>query len=328
MTIFLTHSDLALANYYGEEALARLRDLGPVRRNPHADRPLTTMELIAAAQGAEVIVSDRQTPGEGALFASCPGLRAFVRCAVDIRTVDVAAASSAGVLVTRASPGFVPAVGEWVLGAMIALARGFPAALAGWAEGRQPEARMGVQLAGATAGVIGYGAIGREVVRLLRALGMQVLVADPYAAVPAEAARRVPLAELLGAADFVICLAVASEETENLMDARAFAAMKPGAFFVNASRGNLVDESALLAALGGDRLAGAALDVGRAPDQMPTAVLASHPKVLATPHIGGLTPAAIRHQAIETTGQVAAILRGEAPPGAVNEDSWTNRGAR
>lgn len=326
MSIFLTHSEAAVANYYGAEALARLQALGPVKRNPHPDRPLTTMELIAAAEGARVIVSDRQTPGEAAVFKSLPGLEAFVRCAVDIRNVDVAAASAAGVLVTHASPGFVPAVAEWVLGAMIGLGRGFPAALDGWQKGRQPEARMGVQLAGSTAGVIGYGAIGREVVRLLKALGMTLLVADPHASVPPDMARQVPLKELLRTSDFIVCLAVANAETENLIDAAAFAAMKPGAFFINASRGNLVDESALLVALGGDRLAGAALDVGRAPDQMPTAVVASHPKVLATPHIGGLTPPAIRHQAIETTLQVAAILKGTAPQGAVNEDKWQNRG--
>lgn len=326
MSILLTHSEAAAANYYGAEALARLEGLGRVRRNPHPDRPLTTMELIAVAEGARVIVSDRQTPGEAALFASLSGLEAFVRCAVDIRNVDVAAASGAGVLVTQASPGFVPAVSEWVLGAMIGLGRGFPAALEGWRKGRQPEARMGVQLAGSTAGVIGYGAIGREVARLSRALGMTVLVADPHASVPPDAGRQVPLKELLRSSDFVVCLAVANAETENLIDAAAFAAMKPGAFFVNASRGNLVDESALLAALGGDRLAGAALDVGRAPDQMPTAVLAAHPKVLATPHIGGLTPPAIRHQAIETTEQVAVILQGRAPRGAVNADEWKKRG--
>ncbi len=326
MHIFLTHSDAALANYYGAEALERLQALAPVRRNPHPDRPLATMELIAAAQDCAVIVSDRQTPGEAGLFAALPGLAAFVRCAVDIRNVDVAAASQAGVLVTHASPGFVPAVSEWVLGAMIGLGRGFPAAFAGWREGRQPEPRMGVQLAGATAGVIGYGAIGREVVRLLRALGMNVLVADPHASVPPAIAMQLPLRELLAASDFVVCLAVANAETESLMNAAAFAAMKPGAFFVNAARGNLVDEGALITALEGDRLAGAALDVGRAPDQMPTAALATHPKVLATPHIGGLTPAAIRHQAIETTVQVAAILKGEAPPGAVNAPDWKNRG--
>jgi D-3-phosphoglycerate dehydrogenase len=94
--------------------------------------------------------------------------------------------------------------------------------------------------------------------------------------------------------------------------------MKPGACFVNASRGNLVDEAALLAALDSGRLAGCALDVGRAPDQMPSPALARHPRVIATPHIGGLTPPAIEHQALETVRQVDDLVHGRVPPGAVN----------
>jgi D-3-phosphoglycerate dehydrogenase len=116
----------------------------------------------------------------------------------------------------------------------------------------------------------------------------------------------------------VVCLATATPETENLMDADAFAAMKPSAFFINASRGNLVDEGALLAALDAGRIAGAALDVGRAPDQMPSPRLARHPRVVATPHIGGLTVPAIEHQSMETARQVADIVAGRIPPGAVN----------
>jgi D-3-phosphoglycerate dehydrogenase len=102
------------------------------------------------------------------------------------------------------------------------------------------------------------------------------------------------------------------------MDARAFAAMKRGAYFINASRGCLVDESALMAALDSGHLAGAAIDVGRVPDQMPSPAVARHPHVLATPHIGGLTPPAIEHQALEAVGQTAVILQGRIPAGAVN----------
>jgi D-3-phosphoglycerate dehydrogenase len=94
--------------------------------------------------------------------------------------------------------------------------------------------------------------------------------------------------------------------------------MKPGSFFVNASRGELVDEAALLAALDGGHLAACALDVGRAPDQMPSPALARHPRVVATPHIGGLTMPAIEHQALETVAQLQQLLAGELPMGAVN----------
>ena len=84
-----------------------------------------------------------------------------------------------------------------------------------------------------------------------------------------------------------------------------------------------MDEAALLHALDTGVLAGAALDVGRAPDQMPSPALARHPRVIATPHVGGLTPQAIAHQALETVDQTAAILQSHMPPGAVNPDqAW------
>ncbi len=115
----------------------------------------------------------------------------------------------------------------------------------------------------------------------------------------------------------MVCLAVANRETENLMNAQVFARMKPSACFVNPSRGNLVDEDALLAALNAGRIAGSALDVGRAPDQMPSPALASHPLVIATPHLAGLTPA-LDGQSAEAIAQVGEILAGRVPVGALN----------
>ena len=184
---------------------------------------------------------------------------------------------------------------------------------------------MGRQLAGSTLGIIGYGAIGRQLAELALALGMDVQIADPYARVGDERFAQVSFEDLLGRSDYVVCLAVATAETENLMNAAAFARMKPSAYFLNLSRGNLVDEAALMVALNDGTIAGAALDVGRATDQMPTPALARLPNVVATPHIGGLTPPAIEHQALDTVGQVAALVRGEVPPGAVNHDRWTRR---
>ena len=99
--------------------------------------------------------------------------------------------------------------------------------------------------------------------------------------------------------------------------------MRRDAFFINLSRGNLVDEAALTAALDAKQIAGAAMDVGRAPDQLPTLELARHQSVIATPHTGGLTPAAIEHQAFDTVEQVRAILAGLPPRGAVNLDAAT-----
>lgn len=317
LTVYLTHTPDALANYYGERALAALRQVADVRLNG-SGRHLAGKELAEAAQGCQAIISYRQSPGEAATFENAPDLIAFLRCAVDIRNINVAAASAQGVLVTRATPGFIPSVAELVLGMMVDLARGLGTAAASYHRGEVPKARMGRQLAGSTLGIIGYGAIGRYLAGLGLALGMKVLVADPYARPDDARLAHLPLPELLAQSDFVVCLAVATEETENLMDAAAFARMKLGAFFVNPSRGNLVDEDALLAALQSGHLAGVAMDVGRAPDQMPTPALAAHPKVIATPHIGGLTPEAIEHQAFDTVRQVTALAEGRLPDHAVN----------
>jgi len=322
--ILLTHSPDALASYYGERALSALRKIGEVcvHRGAHS---LEGEALVAAAQDCALIVSYRQSPAPASLFERLPGLVAFLRCAVDIRNVDVAAASKAGVLVTQASAGFVPAVAELVLGFLVDLSRGAGHAAQEYRAGRVPAARPGRQLRGSTLGVIGHGAIGREVARLGVALGMRVLVCDPYVRVVQAGIEQVGFDELLAGADYVLPLAVATPETENLMDAAAFAKMKAGAFFINVSRGNLVDEAALEAALASGRLAGCALDVGRAPDQMPTPRLAAREDVIATPHIAGLTPQAIEHQSLETVAQAAEIAAGRVPKGAVNPEHWKRK---
>ena len=315
--IFLTHPPEALANYYGDRAVAGLKALGEVRFNA-AGRELTMPELAEAARGCEVIVSYRQTPGAAGLFAACPDLVAFSRCAIDIRNVDVAAASAAGILVTQASAGFIAAVSEWVIGAMVDLGRRITASTEAYHAGTLPAGVMGRELKGSTLGILGYGQIGEYLARIAVALGMRVLVYDPYKKVADPGLAQMDMPALLGESDFVVCLVVANDSTEKLVNAAAFAAMKPGAYFINASRGNLVDDDALVTALESGRLAGVALDVGRAPDQMPVPAIARHPRVIATPHTAGLTLPAIEHQSLETVAQVAEILQGRAPKGAVN----------
>ena len=318
--ILLTHSPQALANYYGERALAGLQALGEVVLNP-AEPSLEGEALVRAAAECELIVSYRQSPAPAALFGRLPRLVAFLRCAIDIRNVDVEAASKAGVLVTQASAGFVTSVSELVVGLMIDLSRGISAHSSSYHSGRVPKATIGKELRGSTLGVIGYGAIGREVVRLGNALGMRVLVNDPYA----KGMEQTDLHALLAQSDYVVPLAVATAETENLIGEKAFQAMKRGAFFINVSRGNLVDEAALARALDSGRIAGCAMDVGRAPDQMPTPALAARADVIATPHTAGLTLPAIEHQSMETVAQAAQILKGRAPQGAVNAGHWTRK---
>lgn len=316
-TIFLTHIPDMLKNYYGERALAELRKLGTVRLN-ETGAVLGAQQLAAAAAGCEIIVSDRQTPGPAEFFAAAPDLVAFLRVAVDIRNIDVPAASREGILVTHATPGFIASVAEMAIGFMVDCGRHVTESTISYRGGGVPEARMGRQLKGATLGIIGYGAIGEYLAPLAVALGMTVLIADPHKKATTPGLRQVALADLLAQSDFVVCLAIANEATENLMDAQAFAQMKPSAYFINLSRGNLVDEAALAAALDGKRIAGAALDVGRAQDQMPSLALARRADVIATPHTAGLTPDAAEHQAFDTVNQVKELIAGRIPPGAAN----------
>jgi D-3-phosphoglycerate dehydrogenase len=144
--------------------------------------------------------------------------------------------------------------------------------------------------------------------------------ADPEAVPLDPRLQKTSFEDLLAVSDYVVCLAISNEATFHLFNARAFNLMKPGSFFLNPSRGQLVDEPSLLVALSSGHLAGAALDVGMAPDQMPSLELAGHPKVLATPHVGGLTPQAAEHQAFDTVRQVEALLKGKMPEGALNGD--------
>jgi D-3-phosphoglycerate dehydrogenase / 2-oxoglutarate reductase len=324
LKVLLTHTPQARRQYYGERSLRGLQALAQVVLH-EAGEALNAAGLIEAARDADIIVADRLTEGPGEIFRRLPKLRAFVRCAVDIRNIDVDAASAAGVLVTRAGPGFVASVTELALGFLVDLSRGISRTTADYHSGRMPEVMMGRQLAGSRLGIIGYGSIGRNLAGIAKALGMEVLVADPFATVSEKGIRHVPLEDLLEQCDFVVCLAVANEATENLIGQAALARMQPHAFFINLSRGNLVDEAALAAALRENRIAGAAMDVGRARDQMPTSELASFPNVIATPHIGGLTPPAIESQSLETVGQVEAIIKGLVPIGAINADRWTRR---
>ena len=324
MKVLLTHTPQSRAQYYGERSLSGLQAIAQVKLHESSDA-LDAAGLIAAADDVDIIVADRLTAGPGEIFPALLNLRAFVRCAVDIRNIDVDAASAAGVLVTRAGPGFVQSVAELALGYMVDLSRGVSRATVDYHSGRKPEIVMGRQLAGSRLGIIGYGSIGRYVAQIARVMGMEILIADPFATVGEQGLQHVPLDDLLARADFVVCLAVANEQTENLIGPAALARMQRHAFFINLSRGNLVDEAALSAALRENRIAGAAMDVGRALDQMPSPELAKLPNVIATPHIGGLTPPAIESQSLETVRQVEKIIAGEAPVGAINAYRWTRR---
>lgn len=319
MKVFVTHNPEDLAAYFGR-ALPRLQAIADVVTNP-LECDLTTPELIEAAAGCQVVVAHRSTPGEADLFAERPELLAFLRCAVDISTIDIAAAESNGVLIARADKSFVASTAELAVALMIDIARNVSASTADYWQAATPPQRPGHQIAGKTAGVVGYGAIGSYLAELLQALGMHVLVADPYVKVPPDGPEQVGFVELLKRSDVVFPLAPAAPETENMIDASALGSMKAGATLVNVSRGELLDEAAVAAALDSGHLGGLAMDVGRAPDQRPSPTLAARPGVVSTPHLGGLTPENADAQAASSVEQVAAMIAGELPPRTVNPDS-------
>lgn len=320
LSVFLTHNPEDLDAYYGR-ARPALQGIAHVVVNP-LDRDLTTPELIEAAAGCEVIVAHRSTPGEAQVFAELPGLIAFLRTAVDISTIDVAAASSAGVVVGRADKSFVPSTAELALALILDLARHVSDSTVDYRNGVEPPQRPGFQLRGKTVGLVGYGAIARYLAVALRGLGVEVVVADPYAGddAAADGFERLGFSELLGRSDVVVPLAASTPETHHLIGGDALDAMRPGALLVNVSRGELLDEAAVAAALDSGHLGGLAMDVGQAPDQRPSPELARRPGVVATPHLGGLTPENADAQAMSSVEQVRAISAGELPPRAVNPD--------
>jgi D-3-phosphoglycerate dehydrogenase / 2-oxoglutarate reductase len=317
MRVFLSHTPAMRATYYGEAPLAALRAVAEVVLH-EGGAPLAGAALARAAAGCAVIVADRSTPGTAETFAAAPDLVAFLRCAVDVSTIDLEAASAAGVLVTQATPGFVDSVAELGIGMMVDLARGVSGYAADFRGGRVPVPWPGRQLAGRTLGLIGYGRIARRIAAIAVAMRMRVVAHDPHAAVEDPGVERASLDALLTESDVVMPLAVANESTRHMVNAATLARMKRGVLLVNLSRGQLVDEAALAAALESGQVAGAAMDVGSAPDQWPEPRLAAHPRVVATPHIGGLTPDAAEHQAMDTVRQVAALARGAMPDGALN----------
>lgn len=317
--IFLTHSPVMRAQYYGATALSALQEIAEVKLNSSPDEP-SQEELIEAAQDCDVIIGARIPAIPASIFEQLPKLSAFCRVAVDVRNINISAASKHGVLVTRATAGFGPSVSEWIIGTMINLSRNIVDYCLAYRQSQDMNINMGRELRGATLGIIGYGIIGRYLASLAQAFGMRVQAYDPFQTIDTEGVTQCSFDDLLGQSDFVVCLAVSTPETHHLINARALSLMQSHAFFINASRGELVDEDALLQALDTHIIAGAGMDVGMAPDQKPSLALAMHPKVVASPHIGGLTPQAAEHQALDTVEQVRSMLAGQVPANALNAE--------
>lgn len=281
-------------------------------------------EILAMLEDVEGVVIRSKTKLDREAIARAKNLKAIGRAGVGYDNVDVEAANERGVLVMNVPEGNTLAAAEHTVALLLSLLRNIPRADAAMKAGRWDRGKfMGTQLSGKTLGVVGFGKIGYQVARRLAAFDMKIVVYDPYAPperLEALGARRVELDELFADADVVTLHAPNNEATRGMINAKTLAKMRPSAVLVNCARGNLVDSEALLAALEGGQIAGAALDVFPAEpldEGSPLRAYAGGNLVL-TPHLGASTreaQAAVGEAIAEQ--MVAALLAGEYP-NAVN----------
>ena len=278
-------------------------------------------DLAAIIGDFEAIVIRSATTLDAALIEQAGRLKVIGRAGVGVDNVDVDAATRHGIVVANAAESTVDSAAEHALALLLSLARNIPQAHGALTAGSWDRQRFtGIELAGKTLGVLGLGRIGREVARRALGIGMRVVAYDPFVA--AERFRELgvePAASLEGVyaeADVITLHLPLNEETRCLLDAGAFEQMKDGVRIVNAARGGLIDEGALVAAIRSGKVAGAALDVF---EQEPYAgPLLELPQVVVTPHLAGSTAEAQDRAGVVIAEQVTAALDGDVVRTAVN----------
>ncbi len=278
--------------------------------------PYPSPEAVAAIVGdvqADAIIS-RQGRITAAAMDASPRLRVVARHGVGVDDVDLAAAAARGIMVTRAPGSNAVQVAEHAMAMMLALIKDLPgwsAAVAGggWrgSDGRTRD------VAGLRLGLFGCGAIGREAAHRAAAFGM-VVTAFTRSPAADGIARAKSLEALLEASDVLSVHAPLDPSTRGAIGAAALARLPRGAIVVNTSRGGIVDEAALLAALDSGHLAGAGLDVFGPEPPAPENPLRRHPRVIATPHVAGVTDRALTAMGVMAAECVAAVLSGGRPP--------------
>jgi D-3-phosphoglycerate dehydrogenase / 2-oxoglutarate reductase len=248
-------------------------------------------------------------------------LKVIGRAGVGVDNVDVETATRRGVVVANAPESTVVSAAEHTIGLLVALSRNIPQAHAALKDGRWERSRYGgIELEGKTLGVLGFGRIGQQVARRALGLGMRVVAYDPFVA--KERFRELGVervespADVNGAAEFLTLHLPLTEETRGSIDASAFAQMRDGVRLVNAARGELIDEPALVEALKAGKVAAAALDVFCAePYEGPLLELDN---VVVTPHLAASTEEAQDRAGVIVAEQVAAALEGALVTNAVN----------
>jgi len=312
------------------QVAAALAEIGPltVASAPDPDA------ILAESAGARFVVV--RAPIPEALVAREPGLSALVRHGAGLDMIPVDAATRAGVLVANVPGANARTVAEHVIWSAMALLRRYPAVCAdlaagGWEAGRA-HAPRGREISGRVLGVVGMGNVGRALAGMAaRGFGMEVLchTRSPDAAPPGVTP--VPLTEMLAAADIVALCCPLTEATRGLIGAAELAAMRPGAVLVNVARGPVVDQAALLEALGSGHLGGAALDVFDGQPLPRDHPLIGRPDVIATPHMAGITEESMRRMGEGVVAEIRRIAAGRLPENLVNPDAvpaWRARLAR
>lgn len=282
-------------------------------------------ELAAALPGAAVCVT-QMAPFTAEVFAAAPDLRLVGVCRGGPVNVDLQAATAAGVVVSYAPGRNAQAAAEFAVGLMLTAMRRVATADAElragtWRGDYYAYENAGIELAGATVGLVGYGAIGRIVARVLTAFGATVLTADPYAdaaATAADGVQLVGLEELLRRSAVVSLHARLTPETHHLLDAGRLALLPRGAVLVNSARGGLLDHAPLPGMLASGHLGALALDVYDVEPPPPDWPLLAAPNTVLSPHLAGATRQTAQRAAAIVADDVAAFLRGGTPRHVAN----------
>lgn len=283
---------------------------------------MTPQELAETLPSYHGLVVRSQTKVTRDALEKASQLRVVGRAGVGVDNIDVEAASEKGIVVVNAPTGNTISAAELTVALLLALARHLVAADQSLHRGEWKRSSfVGMEVRGKTAGIIGLGQVGSAVARRLRAMEMTVLGFDPF--VPVERAQLLGvelsgLDALLERSDFVSLHCALTPDTRHLLDAKRIRRMKRGARLVNAARGGLVDEVALLEALDSGQLAGAALDVFEEEPPSKDNPLLHHPKIVTTPHLGASTLEAQEQVAVDVAREVLQVLVGKPATAAVN----------
>ncbi len=284
----------------------------------HYMPPYPSAEAVATLTGelqAHAILT-RQGPVTAAAMAASARLRIVARHGVGVDDVDLEAARARGIVVARAPGSNTRAVAEHTLAMILAMAKDFRALGTTIAAGNWRGATTKVRdIHGMGLGLLGFGAIGRHVAMLAQPFGMHVMALGRVpGALPPGVTAAPDLATLLAHSDVLSLHCPYTPQTHHIIDAAALAAMPAGSYLVNTARGGLVDEVALGAALDTGHLAGAALDVFETEPPPADEPLRRHPRILATPHVSGVTDGSLVNMGLMAAECIAACLTGNEVP--------------